>query len=278
MKLKRKYSKQSDVPSYATFMYEEVDGSYVPREGVDIEALEAAFGGNEDREPGDDRDEFRRRNRALQTQLDTTRSELGTIRKQFEGVDADDFRKFQVELGKVAEEEERKLIASGQIDEVVKRRTGRILDERNAELKTRTDAFNDLTTKYEALAGNHATMRAQNQMARLLSEKGLRVRKGAQTELDRLIAADWTVAEDGKRLKPRREDMRGDDGGPMSETYYVEKELLGRCGFYFESAKGGGAQGGVDEQQQKGVTVARTPLDMGRSLEAIAKGEVTVEE
>lgn len=281
MKLKSKYASKGDIPAFAVALYEEADdGSYVPREGVDIDALNSGMGGGEggDNEPGGNRDEFRRRNRELQRALDETRSELGSIKKQFEGVDAEQFKAFQEQLAKMKEDEERELIKTGQIDEVVKRRTARILDERAQELKTRTDAYNELKSKYDALAGNHATMRAQNQMARLLSEKGLRVRKGAQTELDRLIASDWTVDEDGSRLKPRRDDLIGDDGGPMSEAEYVEKELLGRCGFYFEPAKGGGAKGGDESPGSKGTVVARKPLEMGRNLEGIAKGEVTVED
>lgn len=274
MKLKKKYAKQSDVPAFAQFMFEEQDGAWVPREGVDIDAVNAGIA------PEDASDrlaEFRTRNIELERQLRDQGSELGNLRKQFEGVDPEQFAQFQEQLAKVTEDEERRLMASGNLEEVLRRRTARLIDEKNEELKTRTKAYEDLKVKHDKVTSSFATMQAQNRLGGLISEKGLRVKKGAQSDLNDRLANDWTIDENGK-LKPRREDLIGDSGGPIDPTEYVEKELLERRGFFFEPAKGGNAPGGGDgDGKPKGGSVARNPKDFGNNLEAIAKGEKTVQ-
>jgi len=271
--LRKKYDSQDDIPDYARGLYEERDGAFHLRDDIQIEgAAPPASGGNDDRLA-----EFRDRNRALNQQLERMKSEMGQLRSQFEGIDPEAVKKFQERIGEIEEEEERKLIQAGNIDEVVQRRTARMLDDKNKEVKQAREAYSELKSQHEKLVGNYTSMQALDKVTRMIDERNLRVRSGAKLDLADRIRADWTTDADGN-LVPKRKDLMAEDGSPIKPEEYVQHELLDRRSFFFEPARGGGS-GGNDapesKDDQKGL-VARDPVAIGKNMEAIAKGEKRV--
>tara|TARA_R100001460_G_scaffold27881_10_gene55949 strand:+ start:557 stop:1399 length:843 start_codon:yes stop_codon:yes gene_type:complete len=273
-KLNKKYESESEIPAWARSMFVGSDeGGWTAAEGVPAEMFGAgaAPGGGNDRLA-----EFRANNKKLTDELNATKSTLANMQKQYAGVDPEQFAKFQEQLSKVQEDEERKLIASGQIDEVVKRRTARLLDERNAELKQAKSAYEELSGQHKKLVGIHTTREAQLAMDRVIAENKLRVRSGAQEDLANRIASDWTYDADSKALKIQNQQLKGENGvDDMSPADYVRKELLGKRSFFFEAASGGGAGGGEssDVVSDGAALIKRDPMAIGRNLEDIAAGK-----
>jgi predicted secreted protein len=266
MKLKKQYASQDDIPEWAQGLYEEKDGAWHRREDVEFEGT------------GTDPkiSEFRETNRQLKSDLDRIKSEMGEMTKRYEGVDPEEFDRYREQLAKVHEEEERKLIANGQLDEVVRRRTARLLDEKNAELENRTKAFTGLEAKYNDLASNYARTQAQARIESIIADRKLRVKPGAREDLATRITSDWTVNEKGD-LQPRRQDLIGDSGAAIEPVEYVEKELLDKRSFFFEPAKGGGAGGNDDAEGGGGPRyVAADPVSFGQNLKDIAAGKAQV--
>lgn len=168
------------------------------------------------------------------------------------------------------------MIKQGNIDEVVKRRTARLLDEKNAELKARGEAYDTLKVDHTKLTERFASVQAGTSMNTLISAAGLRVRAGAQDDLASRIKQDWTVDSDGA-LVARRKDMIGDGGATMEPGEYVSRELLERRSFFFEPAKGGGAEGNSDQRTGGKKTISSgDPMNFGRNLEDIASGKTQV--
>ena len=170
MALKRTYTNIDDIPEAARGLYSEVNGEYVLGDDFNIKDPRV--------------DEFRDTNRQLKAQLDQVKSDFGRLQKQFEGVDADEYAQYKEHLSALQEEEERKLLATGQIDELVKRRVARTLDEKNQQLQSKAQAYDQLNEKYTNLSEQYATTQARHQMDALLNQKGLRPRAGARDEVE----------------------------------------------------------------------------------------------
>jgi len=275
MKLKSKYTAESEVPIYAKFMYEEKDGAWVAREGVDLDALEKALGVA----PDDTRiDEFRTRNTDLEKTVSDQKAELGRFQKQFENVDPEQFTKFQEHLQGIQDEKIRALMAEGKVEEAMRLKFATVMDEKTLELTNKTTAYDELHTKHEKMASSFATMQAQNRFASLLAESDLRLKKGrAIDDFRDVVARDWTVDEGGN-LKLSRDTLVGESGSPMTESEYVSKELLEARSYLFEPATGGNAKGGNADDKPGGTVVKRDAMSMGRNLDDIAAGKVTVED
>jgi len=269
--LRYSYDTKDEIPEPFRELYTERDGKWV----LEVEGAPKGESGGGGADPAK-LDEFRSANNQLRQQLEEQKAEFGRFKKQFSGVDPEEFAQFRQKLDEMAEDEERKLIAQGNIEEVVKRRTAKLLEEKNTEIKNRTDAYEELRQKYDKLSGSYAQSQALTRIDALISEQGLQVRKGAKEDLAHRITQDWSVSEDGT-LEPKRKDLIGETGSAMDPTEYVTKELLGKRGFFFEPASGGGSKGndGGDGPPSGGV-ISRDPLSIGKNLKDLAAGRKTV--
>lgn len=261
MALKKQYETEEDIPEAARGMYEKTAEGYVLAEDYVIK---------------DERvDEFRDNNRQLKAELDQMRTEYGRLQKQFEGVDPEQFQKFREQLARVQEDEERQLIASGQIDEVVKRRTARILDEKNSMFEAKSAAYSELEKNYNQLRDKFATSQARQQMDILMSERGLRLRPQARQLMESQVTRDWTTDEKG-RLTLRDSTMIGETGDPMSPIEYVDR-MVTQMDFLFEPNTGGGAGGGDSATSRREKVVRSGDMDaISANLADIASGKMRV--
>lgn len=270
MKLLRTYKTKKEIPDFALALYEERDGAFHLREGVEIEGSTP---------PDDDtRDEFRENNKKLNRELNNLKAEKTRLEKLMEGFDPDQWKQFQEVIAKNRDAEEAALLKAGNVDEVVKRRIQRTVEEKDVEIRNRTKAFDELKSKYDQMALTFTQQKAQRKVTELIEKKGLRLRKYAAEDLNARITADWT-SDDNGNLQLKNSNLLNDKGEGMSPEEYVEKELVQRRSYFFEPMKGGGAGDDRGEPENPGggnSFVARDPVSFGRNLDAIAKGEKKV--
>jgi len=274
MALKKKYAKKNDIPAWAVKaeLFEEKDGEWVAKDDVagDLDDEEESSGGPSD-------SEVKRQNRELQNQIKQRDTELGRIRKdteKFKDFDEETYKHYQETVQKARDEEEKALLRAGRVDEVVQKRIARVMEEKDRELTNRTKAFTELEAKYNQLSGFVATDRARKKIANAISKKGLRIKPGAEEDLDMRISQDWTSDENGN-LVLRNQNLINDKGAPMTDEDYVSSELLKRRAYFFEAAKGGGAGGNSDDMDNsdaRSTIAADDAVAFGLNAEAIDKG------
>jgi len=265
MQLKRKYSKKEDVPEGMEAAYvEQEDGSW---------DFDGDFG-------SDPRvDEFRETNKQLHKENQTLKSELGQIRKQlgeYSEIPADFLMQYKNNLAKVEEEKIRKLLEQGNFDAALEAKYGADRKTLKGELEQTLAKNQELLSINERVTRQYAGYKAKTALKKKIGESGLRLRPGADDDLENRLDADWTVDKEGN-LTLKRKDLLGDAGGPMNEEEYVGY-LLAKKRYFFEEAKGGGGQGKDDEAADTGrKVIARDPESFGNNLEDIAAGTVDVQ-
>lgn len=287
MKLRKTYKTEAEIPDGAKGLYEKKNGAWSRREDLELEVddMGEIDGDSDEDSPKPDRrlDEFRNTNKKVVRENNELKAELGRLKKQFEGMNPEQVKKYQAMIEKQQGEEEKTLLAEGKVDELVQRRIRRVVEEKDAEIRQRTTAYQEIEGKYKTMADRLAANEARRQLQRLIDGKAMRVRQGASEDLDRAVLADWTADEEGK-LVLRNQDLTGKDGGPMTPQEYVDKELVARRSYFFEPAKGGGAKGNTgggsgDDGGGGGETgrIKRDPMAVARNAKAIAAGEARLE-
>lgn len=274
MKLLRSYKKKSEIPEWGIGLYEEKDGLWIRKVDVELESDPEA----DDDDDGDrkNRDSFRDNNRALRKEITEVKQENARFAKLMEGINPEDFKQFQSQVAKVRDEEEQGLLKSGNYDEWFKRKTKKLVDEKDTEIRNLRKANDELTSKNTVMTGTFTRQKAQAKVKAVIDKKGLRIRKYADEDLATRIDQDWTSDESGN-LVLKNKDLLNEKGEEVDVDTYVQKELLERRDYFFEPAKGGGAGGSDDTGNPKNAnTVKRDPVEMGRHAEAIAKGEKKV--
>lgn len=270
MTLKRKYDSADQIPVYARGLYTESEDGFTVIEGVDLDEMTRAFRPSEP-----DKNEFRDNNRRLKSQLDQTKARLGELEKMTQGVDPESFEAYREQLQREQDEEDRKLLERGLFDQVYERKSKRFHEEKNKEIAERQKAYEKLEREHSKLRDRYAQDRAINKMTSMIEERQLRTRPNAREDLAVRIREDWTLDDRGE-LVPRRQDLLGEDGAPISPTAYVDRELIDRRNYFFEPATGGGARGADGGGPDGGRTIASDPETFGKNLDAIAKGKVRV--
>jgi hypothetical protein len=285
MKLKKKYGAKDEIPAGAESLYTEEDGAWVL--SAEFEVPE----GTKDPKSDSKLDEFRETNRKLMAENHEMKSKFGDVEKQlaqlagmeeklkrFDGVSPE-----QVEhLRKLAAKEEdmkiKHLLETGDLEAALEARFG----HKHKEMQTEMDSLRSQVEQAEKrrLEKEHqlASIQAKTKFKSLISDRGLRLKKGAEDALDMFIDSDWTVSSDGD-LELKRKDLLGDDGTTMRDSEYLERELLERKSFLFEAAKGGGADGNNDDGNRgPGNTkiIANDPKSVGMNLKEIADGKATI--
>lgn len=172
--------------------------------------------------------EFRENNTKLMQERDT-------LKKQFEGVDPEEFKKLKTRAELL---EEGKLIKAEGLDAAVNKRVEAMKGEYDGKIK-------DLETKYTSAEQELATLKIDRELTTAASKLGLR----PEAEAD-LVARGRGVfrLENGQVVAYVQKDGKlekayGADGNPLSIGAYV-KDLLKTAPHLFDASKGGGSGGG----------------------------------
>jgi hypothetical protein len=103
---------------------------------------------------------------------------------------------------------------------------------------------------------------------------------GALTDIYSRAAGTFRLSEEGQIIAVGEDgnELMGQDGKPLTMKEFVT-DLTKNAPYLFERSAGGGAQGGGQKKSTPGVrSVPKSDASaVGHNLEAIAKGEVTVD-
>ena len=266
MVLKRSYSTIDEIPEAVQDSYTQAeDGTWV----INVEGAAVV-----DPDMVERHKEFRSNNRELQAQVDALNGQLGDFRQRFDGIDDDMLNNLRTLAAQAQQDEESALLAKGQIDEVIKRRTSALLEDLNSEIASRDKAYSTLQTEHDALMAKHATTTAITSILELVDGQGFKAKPGTMVDLKDRISIDWTVNKDGNMvLKRKSPDLVGSDGGDMTPREYVQKQLIQRRPYLFESAQGGGAEGSAGGNAEQVISTADADA-FGANLEDIAAGKI----
>lgn len=250
MKLKAKYERREDIPPGAEGFYVEQDGAWVM--DADVEDHPAVRGMRTalDKERGERK---------------STREELAALKAQLEGLDLDQAR----ELLKQSEQNRhKKLIEAGKVDELVAEKTKAMREDFEKRLADATATIQQQTSQLEHLL---VTTALQSEA----TSRGVR-----KTALDDVILRGKAAfrVKDGKAVRVDGENVvMGKNGtDPMSIGEWLDS-LVPVAPHLFEDSKGGGARGNQGGAPAPSGTVSKDPAAIGRNLEAIAAGKVSVD-
>ena len=218
-------------------------------------------------------DEFRDNNRGLKKQLD----ELKNAFAPFEGLDPKTLQKATEMQKQFEADEEKKLFAEGNIQEIVKRRTAVAIDEANNRLAEVQKTLGEKDSSIRKLTDTLAVLTVDREVSKAIEAAGVKIRMGALDDVTRRAREVWRVNEEGKMvpIDPSGDLRYGSDGNELTMKEFVQKDLVEHAGHLFEGGTGGGAAGGKGPGVKPGVKTidASDPVAFGRSLEDIASGK-----
>jgi len=215
-------------------------------------------------------DEFRENNIKLLKEQD----DLKALVKKFEGIDPEAAREAATKL---LELEEEALKNSGQIDELLEKRTERMkadFDNRYIALET---AHTELQSKSKITENMLHGKMVEAKIAQAVGAIGA-VRKGAMPDILARASSVWRLDKDLNLVAMKGENpIIGTDGkAPLTPEEYAT-QLLQEAPFFFEGSSGSGSGGSDDKGGSGGKSIAAgDKTAFGQNLEAIAKGEVQV--
>lgn len=172
-------------------------------------------------------------------------------------------------IKKLGDDEEAKLLKDGKLDEVIAKRTERIIgkfDKAAKDAEDKAKASDEKATKYESAWKSE---RLDNQIARKVS--GLA--DGALPKVQRDAREFFDVNEEGEVVTKEGAPL-GPGGKPLTLDNYGDY-LLDTSPFYFPPSGGAGGQGGQGRKGKTQVIDANDKEAFANNLEKIASGEVT---
>lgn len=216
--------------------------------------------------------EFRSNNVTLMKQVD----DMKQMVERFKDIDPE---KAKAALTKLQEIEDKQLMDAGQVDELVARRTERMRQDYDGQVKTLTKNFEDYKGKYEAAEKRLSILMVDGEISRAIGKVGTPA-KGAMSDILSRARNVWEV-RDGKMLaKDEDGNVRfGKDGKePMTPDEWAQV-IVQEAPHLFEGSGGGGAGGASGGSRSYGGNKQVSAGDreaFSRNLEKIAKGEVRV--
>jgi len=267
MKLKAKITSLSEVPEAYHDLYTQVGDEWVlDLDDTDYKAKLSEFRDN-------NIDLRKKAERATETE--TKLAALTTQLKQFEGVDPE---KARVALEQLQALEDKKLIDSGKIDELLAQRTDRMRQEHDAQLKAALTARDDAAKEAKQFRGKLSEVVIDNSLQQSIGSVAT-VRKGAMQDVISRGRGVWQLSDEGKPI-PKKADgsvMYGKDGEHPISMEEWGQVLLAEAPYLFEGNAGGAAAGNNDGGDSGGGKVLSNDLRaIGDNLEAIADGSVEV--
>ena len=218
MKLPKKTKDIESIPEQFRALYSEGD------DGTYALAVEIESG------PDPRVAEFRDENIKLRRQLEG-----------FDGIDPEAYRKLQQAA---AEDEEKKLLSAGKIDELVERRSLRMREEFEGALKAKAKALEEAAAREEALVGKLSGFMIDDATTKAIGEVA-RVRPGAEADLRARARGIFRVDPATGGLIPDASGKveYGKNSDPLSIEEWA-KGLVDSAPHLFEAPRGANAADG----------------------------------
>lgn len=212
--------------------------------------------------------EFRDNNRKMSEAQVAMQDKL----KRFEGIDPEEYAAGKKALDLIMQQEDGQLLKDGKLDEVVKKRTGKIVADYEAKLQAKDKAGKDaaerlttITQKYNKRMIEVATGETMNAIGTL--------KPGALPLITRMFSELFSVGDDDSIVSKAPINAAGD---PQSMDEYG-RGLLQTHGWLFEGGGGGSAPGGKKSTTNAdGVKVVPRSQRMQYAKE-ISAGKVKVD-
>lgn len=219
-------------------------------------------------------DEFRTNNRTLFNKSKNV-EELQERLAQFEGVDPEKLPEALKALEAMRKLEEEGLIKDGRLDEVIDRRLDAAQRAFDRQLEQLQSQIGDRDQKIQHLTGLLTSEKVDNSAVAAVNSIAS-IAEGARSDVLGRARGVWSLDDDGNMVAiADGAPLYGADGKALTIGEWAAS-LVEEAPHLFMPAKGGGGGRGGDERPSAGRPgqVDRTnPIEMGRNLEAIAKGE-----
>lgn len=213
--------------------------------------------------------EFRQTNRGLYKENKTLKDKLTA----FDGIEPDRLKKGLDALSKIEDEEDRKLIETGDVEKLVERRTKAMKGDYDTKLGAKDKALTEAQTTAARLKKELSALKNHNAVLDYIGEAGFKIKSGARKDVLGRIDRDWRIDDNGEsKAGTDEEPIFGSDGDPITITEWTKEHLLGKASHLFEGGGGGGAEGsGNQKPTSKKLDVdAMSPREFGKHLEEIA--------
>lgn len=271
MALKKKIAKLEDVD-------EKVRGLYTEADDGDGFVLDVD-GGFTDPEAELRLSEFRENNRKLKSERDR----FEAVAKKFDGLDPEAVENLRKAQEAAQEAELKDLIKKGKWDEVVARKTGAVVAEKDKQIKAVNETHQAALKENAELRNRLARYTVDNEIQKTIEAAGLKPRPGAMDDILRRSREVWRLNEKGD-ISPIGADGQPipspeKAGEPITMKEFVTKKLVTEAAHLFESASGGGSGGGTKGGGAGGqkVIAGNDPVAMGRNVKEIASGKTRVQ-
>lgn len=269
MKLKARIQSLDEVDSKFHDLYTKIsDGEYV----LDVE-------------DGDFKSrlsEFRNTNITLSKQLEDAKkqaavaAELQEKLKQFEGIDPEKARELQQQIRDI---EEKKLIDSGQIEELFGKRTERMKADYEGKISAMQKQLKELTGERDGFRQNLESVVIDSG----LQTEVLKVAAPRPGAMEDILARGRRVWKLGENSQPVPIDtdgkvMYGKDGQTTLSMQEWAQGLMQTAGYLFEPSSGGGGFGNQSNSYSgsESVVLSDDQDAINANLEGIANGSVRV--
>lgn len=269
-KLKKVYENEEEIPEALRDYYSKTGDGW-------------SFIGIDDAEDRSKASEFRNRNIELIKQNEALQKRLEKIEGQFKDINPDDIRTAMSMIDQMKADEEKEMLKRGKIDEVVERRMKAAMDDSQKQLKIKDEAMTKAVEESKALRSRLGELLIDREIQLKLSDAKVSVQEGALPDVLSRAKETWKINDQGQMVPMERDPGTGNyqtrygkNGQPLTMEEYVSG-LVGSAAHLFRPSTGGGSPGRSHESGGKpgGKKVVNfsNPLDFGRNLEAIAKGE-----
>lgn len=259
--------------------------SFFPTKDAIPEALRGEYEGDDEKgwtlqlDDGDFKakiSEFRGNNIKLSQAREKADADLAKLRSQFEGIDPEQYRKAQEIISKLESDEEKALLASGDFEEVFKRRTALMSADHEKQVTAFGTKIDGLTSEKVKSQARLSSLLIDRDLQLALSASGAKVRAGALDDILARARGTWKLNEDAD-MQPLDSDgtvIRGKDpANPLTMEEYASG-LVETAPHLFEGSKGGGGGGGQAVEGGGTRLTSDDPLDFGDNVEKIASGEM----
>lgn len=207
--------------------------------------------------------EFRDNNRAL----NSTKTELENKLKAFEGIDPVEHGKLKTRIGEL----EKKGVKDGvDVADLVRQAVKAAVEPLEGKLRAQEEAATIAQAEL-ARKGLEGTLREVG-MKVGVDERALRDYIGRGMEVFKLVDGKATAMNGETPLfSPTK------PADPLSMEEWA-KSLQTDAPHLFKPSKGGGAGGGGNRQPEQRRVISSDPIEFGQNLEAIAKGEISIQQ
>jgi len=230
-------------------------------------------------------DEFRNNNIDLRKKVESlteAEKEAAALKEQMGQYKDIDPERAREAIEKMSAIEEQKLIEAGRIDEVVEERIGRRLERLKSDYDGRIHKLESELENSQGSAGKYRERLEDVLINSSLQNAVMEVgtpKKGALVDIINRGKSVWTLDDDSNPLpKADGEVIYGKDGKQPITMEEWARSLLMDSPFLFEGSAGGGANGNLGVDSERGV-ISRSNQDaLNDNIEAIAKGDYTIGE